>query len=151
MNLLSYFMITVLATKTLLQPSVADERQGTAFARRRIQQWRHALADGSSSSGVLPRRQWRQPAATARAGSHVGEHVLASRQRHFLTSTMSPVRGHWRAIHDKLELQTMWPGTARYPDEAYLPATTVRTAVAVDSVIDFLYITLLIISLLYIE
>lgn len=146
---LSCLMITVLATTTLLQFAVADDRQSTVNARRRIQQWRHALADGSS--GVLPRRQWRQSAATARAGSHIGEHLLASRQRHFLTSTMSPVRGHWRAIHDKLELQTMWPGTTRYPDEAYLPATTVRTAAAVDSIIGFLYITLLTISLLYIE
>lgn len=138
---LSRLMITALATTALLRLAPADERQSTAYARRRIQQWRHALADGGGGS-VLPRRQWRQSAATARAGGHIGEHLLASRQRHFLTSTMSPVRGHWRAIHDKLELQTMWPGTARYPDEAYLPATTVRTAGCGGfDYIGFLYIT----------
>jgi len=118
--------IVVLATvfaavaTTSLQPATA-ERQ-TAFARRRThQQQRRQLM---AADAVSPRRQWRH----AQAGRAAGEHVLSLRQRHLLTSTASPYKGHYRALHNKLELQTMWPGTSRYPDEAYLPFTTVSTA-----------------------
>lgn len=115
-------LTTVVFAATLSQLSAATSERQTAFARRRLQQHRRPLLTGVS--GVLPRRQWRQSSS---ASSHrVGEHVLALRQRHFFTSTISPYRGHYRALHDKLELQTMWPGTSRYSEEAYLPATTVR-------------------------
>jgi len=108
------------AAATSPRPAAA-ERQA-AFARRRTHhQQRRPL---SAADAASPRRQWRH----AQAGRAAGEHVLSLRQRHLLTSTASPYRGHYRALHNKLELQTMWPGTSRYPDEAYLPFTTVSTA-----------------------
>jgi len=107
------------------KPAVGDGRRETVTSR-----------DGGcgGGGGGLPRRQWRRQAATplARAGSHIGDHLIARRQRHLLTSTVHPVLGHWRALHDKLDVQSMWPGTARYADERYLPATTVRTLLVQD-------------------
>lgn len=80
------------------------------------------MADGHGVA--LPRRQWRQ---ASRAGALIGEHLLGHRKRlRYLTTTVHPVLGHWRALRDKLEVQSMWPGTARHADEAHLLATTVR-------------------------
>lgn len=126
--------IVVLATFAaflqLAAATAAGERQTAAvlFARRRLQQQR-MRPPLLSGNGVLPRRQWRQ--ASAAVGRVDELHALRGGQRHFLTSTVTPYRGHYRALHNKLELQTMWPGTSRYPDEAYLPATTVSTTGAV--------------------
>lgn len=68
----------------------------------------------------LPRRQWRRP--TTAAGQHHDR-----RQQHFFASTVGPVLGPWRSIHEKLRVQSTWPGTGRYSDETALPATTVRS------------------------
>lgn len=115
-------VVAAIASTALL---VAAERQQAFPAGRRPLQWRQPGAD-------WPHYPWqaKQPWKSRAAGGHLGEHVLARRQRHFLTSTMSPVLGHWRALHDKLDAQSMWPGTGKYAEEAYLRATTVRTACA---------------------
>lgn len=106
----------------LLNAALATGQRHAVFAGRRLQQWRQTgdrpnylqmLAGG----GVLPRRVWTQQAD--------GQQHTTARRRRFPTSNSSPVMGHWRALHDKLDVQSMWPGTAKYSNENYLPATTV--------------------------
>lgn len=122
-----YRLLVAAVATALLQLSAGDRH--SVFADRG-QQWRQTGGGGGSA---LPRRLWLPHAAghssMTRGGSrhHVGEHLIARRQRHFLTSTMSPVMGHWKSLRYKLEVQSTWPGTARYADETSLPATTVRT------------------------
>ncbi|XP_025420148.1 lipase 3-like [Sipha flava] len=109
----------------LLQLSAGDRH--SVFAGRG-HQWRQT--GGGEGSSALPRRLWLQhaagPSSAARGGSrhHIGEHVIARRQHHFLTPIMSPVMGQWKSLHDKLETQSEWPGTAKYADETSLSATT---------------------------
>ncbi|VVC24413.1 Partial AB-hydrolase lipase domain,Serine aminopeptidase, S33,Alpha/Beta hydrolase fold [Cinara cedri] len=109
--------------------AAAERDAPRALAARRTppyQQWRRV--DGRTNyrrrlltGGVhLPRRQWRQPTAAA---AQVGEQ-LARHQRHFLASTVNPVMNHWRSIHDKLQVQSTWPGNGRYSDETSLLFTT---------------------------
>lgn len=131
-------IVTVAAFAVAEMRLTAASAAGNAdpvFGGRRSLQWRR-MANGVVDSrphyrllavggaGVLPRRQWRK----SRAGSHISEYMLDRRPpRHFFTTTpIPPVLGHWRALHDKLQVQTMWPGTARYPNEDALQATTVR-------------------------
>lgn len=101
------------------------------MAGRQQLQWRTGtdrpryLQPMAGHGDALPRRQWRQ--TSARAGALISERFRGHRKRHFLTSTVHPVLGHWRALRDKLEVQSMWPGTAKYADEEHLLATTVRT------------------------
>lgn len=113
-----YYMLAA-----LLNAALATGQRHAVFAGRRLQQWRqtgdrpnylHMLAD----SGVLPRRVWTRQADDQ-------QHTTTRRRRRFPASNASPVMGHWRALHDKLDVQSMWPGTAKYANENYLPATTV--------------------------
>ncbi|KAL5241759.1 hypothetical protein ACI65C_009169 [Semiaphis heraclei] len=112
-----YYMLAA-----LLNAALATGQRHAVFAGRRLQQWRqtgdrpnylHMLAD----SGVLPRRVWTRQADDQ-------QHTTTRRRRRFPASNASPVMGHWRALHDKLDVQSMWPGTAKYANENYLPATT---------------------------
>lgn len=139
----SRLLLPVVAVASVVALLAAAERQPAYPAGRRPLQWPHYHHHPSQAAAApAPRKQlWK----TRPAGGHLGEHVLARRQRHFLTSTMSPVLGHWRALHEKLEVQSMWPGTGKYAEEAYLLATTVRTARAgrrrrVDRTPRFIYV-----------
>jgi len=106
----------------LLNAALATGQRHAVFAGQRLQQWRqtgdrpnylHMLTGGS----VLPRRVWTRQTD--------GQPRTTARRRRFPTSNAGPVMGHWRALHDKLDVQSMWPGTAKYANEIYLPATTV--------------------------
>lgn len=115
-----YYMLAA-----LLNAALAAGQRNAMFAGHRLQQWRQTgdrpnYLQMLTGGGVLPRRVWSrqddgQPTATGR------------RRRRFPTSKAMPVMGHWRALHEKLEVQSMWPGTEKYANELYLPATTVST------------------------
>lgn len=131
MHLLDAILVAV--TATMLQQQVAataGERPAVFGRRRQLRRQQqqaaagdhgdqHLLPGATSAESVLPRRQWRK---AGRAASHFGEEV----QRRFLSSTMTPIKGHWKALRGKLEHQQGWPGTTRYTDETHLTGTTVR-------------------------
>lgn len=120
-----YYMLAA-----LLNAALATGQRHAVFAGRRLQQWRQTGGDRPNylhmlaGSGVLPRRVWTRQADDQ-------QHTTTRRRRRFPTSNASPVMGHWRALHDKLDVQSMWPGTAKYANENYLPATTVSYITAV--------------------
>lgn len=114
-----YYMLAA-----LLNAALATGQRHAVFAGRRLQQWRQAgdrpnYLNMLAGGGVLPRRVW------TRQADGQPQRTTTTRRRRFPTSNASPVLGHWRALHDKLDVQSMWPGTGKYANEMYLPATTV--------------------------
>lgn len=81
------------------------------------------------TADYLPRRPWRHVPASPGTFHGGFQQFLANRQQRHLAGPVNHATGHWRALHDKLDAQSTWPGTARYADEESLPATTVRTVV----------------------
>lgn len=85
------------------------------------------------TADYLPRRPWRHVPASPGTFHGGFQQFLANRQQRHLAGPVNHATGHWRALHDKLDTQSTWPGTARYADEASLPATTVRPPVVPGS------------------
>lgn len=127
-------LLVLLLASVRLAAAAAERNVPPVLAARRpqpVRQWRRD--DGRVNyyrrlltSGIhLPRGQWQQSAATAVSGEQHAQ-LARRQQRHFLASTVGPAMGHWRSIHDKLQMQSTWPGTGRYADQTSLLATTVR-------------------------
>lgn len=120
--MMHYYMLAA-----LLNAALATGQRHTVLAGRRLQQWRQTadrpnyLHNMLAGGGVLPRRVWTQQ-SDGQSGTP------GRRKRRFPMSNAGLVMGHWKALHEKLEVQSMWPGTSKYANEANLLATTVSTA-----------------------